>query len=111
MRAEVEANHIQERSKHLVRQSNLHLVFHHNQADWAPIDSELNVEANGTWGQVMVASEKAGAQVSEIAPSFQTSEAPSLTTSVSLATASGALAFQALATEREFEAWATQHCQ
>jgi hypothetical protein len=98
-----EANHIQERSKHLVRQSIQHLVSHHNQADWAPIDSDLNVEANETWGQVMLASEKVGALVWVMAPSLTTSEAPLLTTSVSLEMALGALGFQALAIGREFE--------
>jgi hypothetical protein len=99
----VEVNHIQEKAKHLVRQSIQHLVSHHNQADWAPIDSDLNVEANETWGQVMLASEKVGALVWVMAPSFQTLEAPSLATSIELEMALGALGFQAVASEREFE--------
>jgi hypothetical protein len=93
----VEANHIQERAKHLVRQNIRHLVFHQNQVDWAPINSDLNIEANEAWG-------KAEALVWGMAPSFQASEAPSLTTSVSLEMVAGALWFQALAMERAFEA-------
>jgi ribonuclease HI len=73
---------IQERSKHLVQQSNHRLVFHHNQVEWAPNDFELNVEANEAWGQVMEASEKVGALVWVMAPSVRASEAPSLATSI-----------------------------
>jgi hypothetical protein len=51
----------------------------------------------------MLASEKVGALVWVMAPSFQTLEAPSLATSIELEMALGALGFQAVASEREFE--------
>jgi hypothetical protein len=64
----------------------------------------LNVEANETWGQAMEALEKVGGLVSWVrAPLFQTLKAPSLATLIELEMALGALGFQAVVNEREFE--------